>query len=78
MKENTDGKVFCDLWNSPPMRKRTVLFPDVTPEDMEEAVKSLVADRDNINRELEERLAPYTGNSAIWCWTPWGGFWRRC
>ena len=72
MNENTDGKVFYDLWNPPPMEERTVLFPGMTPEDMEEAGKILVADRDKINKELEENPAPDTGNSVIWCWTPWG------
>lgn len=77
MSENTDGKVFYDLWNPPPMGQRTELFPDLTAEERKEAGKIFVVDRDKINKELKELSAPCDGNSIIWCWTPWGGFWRR-
>ena len=83
MSENTDEKVFYDLFNPPPREKRTELFPGMTPEEKEKVMENLEGivqsiDWDEVNRELEERLAPYEGNSVIWCWTPWGGFWRRC
>lgn len=75
MSERTNGKVFHDLWNPPPMEERTQLSHNLTPEEIEEAIQSI--DWKEVNRKLEERLTPYIGNSVVWCWTPWGGFWRR-
>jgi hypothetical protein len=76
VKETTEKETKYNLWNPPPRDERKMLFANLTPKEIAEAIQNI--DWDEVNMDLEERLAHYTGNSAIWCRTPWGGFWRRC
>lgn len=83
MKDSTEKETKYNLWNPPPKRKRKTLFSGMTLEEKEKALENLDGivqniDWDKVNRNLEERLAPYIGNSAIWCRIDLGGFWLRC